>query len=515
MEARLIERWGTRGGTPIRRFWSERSSRAENAADPDRRHSLDGYGALWLLLAIASVAVVVAPDPPVAVRNAPLALAIAVFNAAVGLALLQVGLQRFGIFGRPLDLCAGLAFGTLALADLLARLLPSLAGGGASERATSLALLLLIRLVAVGLVLGGLCYPHSTVKPGARAGLAVRLGAILGATAAAGAAAVLTRPGWLPSGIGEGGRGLPDASWLLAGNGLIAVALLVANVGCAAVSRRLTDPHVGPIRISLMMLFLAQAHALLVVPVEGGDVGSGDVLRLAAYLVLLVGLAARLPGEIAASAASAERLRLSRELHDGLAQQLALLHLRLCQAAAPDRPAERREHDLAAAHWLVEAALLEARQSIVALRTGRVPWTEFVEAMRAIGDEFAENLGLAIDTLGDAEGPTLEAELRVDLLRIAHEAFSNALRHGRATRAEVALRARPDRLEMHVRDNGRGFGPEPNPGRDGVGLRSARERIEQRGGVLAIGSAPDGGAVLSIVLPLTPWRRLSPGRAAR
>lgn len=476
------------------------------------------YAALLFLLAAASAAVVLTPDIPVAVHNPPLALATAMLAAAVGLALLQLGLQRFSVLGHRLDLFCGLAFGTLALANLVVRVLQPIAGVEPVGVETTLAMLLLSRVIAVAMFLVGLDQASAVVASGARARMALRLSAAVAASIALGWGAILRASERLPAAVDGRARRLLEAGvpvidvlagqepWLPFLSGLIALAMLVASLGYLVVARRVDDPHVATLALALLLLFFSQGHALLFPPVDTNYVGTGDAFRFAAYLVLLFGLVARLGGEIAESAARAERLRLSRELHDGLAQQLSLLHLCLARAAAADRPTEQRASDLEAARRLVEGALLEARQEIVTLRSGSVSWAEFTRTVENLADQFALNHEVEVEAFADRDGPALATELQADLLRIVHEAFSNAVRHGAATRIEVALCVRPGELEMRVRDDGRGFDPGRAGQRVGVGLRSFHERLERRGGALALDVAPGGGTMLRIRLPLASVR---------
>jgi hypothetical protein len=106
-------------------------------------------------------------------------------------------------------------------------------------------------------------------------------------------------------------------------------------------------------------------------------------------VVLLFSLVARIGQEIGEREGREERMRLSRELHDGLAQQLSLLYMRIDRADELKRTPERRQQDLEAARRLVEAALMEVRQAITALRRGTIAWEEFDRTVRALADEFA------------------------------------------------------------------------------------------------------------------------------
>jgi len=96
----------------------------------------------------------------------------------------------------------------------------------------------------------------------------------------------------------------------------------------------------------------------------------------------------------------------------------------------------------------------------------------------------------------------VEAERRNSLLRILHEALTNAIRHGAAGRVLVRLSAGQDGLVLSIADDGCGFdvGSAITPG-GGLGLTSMSERAELLGGALSILSTPATGTTVEVVLP--------------
>lgn len=476
---------------------------------------LPWHAALWVALVGLSSVLLLMPSVPVAGRNPLLAVAIGTTAAFVGLALLQLGTLRFLAFGRRVDLFTGAGFGVLALVNLVVTADQVWRAAGLSSRAVAY-LFVFGDLLAAVLFVCGLFPPRSALLPAVRRTAMRRtgLGLVLAVTIAFGilAASGSTLPPALDGRAydllqnDQGGwirQSLPgQTAPLLLGNGAAAAFLLVAAVGYVAFSRRLADPQVGWLAAALTLLFFSQLHAFLFPRVALEYVSSADLLRLLAYVLLLFSLVTRLSGEIAERASRDERLRLSRELHDGLAQQLGLLNLRLNRAASPTRSAEARARDLESAKRLVEAASLEARQAITALRTGRVTWEELTRTVGTFTDEFAQNHEIAVQTTARGSALGISAELQAEVLRILHEAFSNAIRHGQATRLEVALDGQAHQLALIVSDNGRGFDPCSPEANAGVGLHSMRERVERRGGSLVVAAAPGQGAALHVRFPL-------------
>ena len=483
-------------------------------ADREGAPGVRRYAVLWLLLLAVSAVVVPVDALPVAAPNPLLAVAVATLAGVIGSVLVYLGTLRFLAFGRRLDLYAGAAFGVLALTNLGVRVIPPSTGVEPPHPDASLYLILLLRTLAAVLLLVGLVDRGVPVAPERRARRARLLGGSLVLAVPFNALGILAAGDWLWPAVAPGTRRLldegaviPDAlpgqePWLLLTNGLIGLAMLLATLGYTVQARRLGDPYLGAVATALTLLTFGQLHSILAPPVVLDYVSTADAFLLAAYLFLLFTLVAHLGRDLIAGAARDERLRLSRELHDGLMQHLGLLSLRLGRAADPGRAAAQRERDLEAARRVLDAAMLEARQAITVLRTGVVSWQEFQDALGGLVDEFG--LNHEVEVRFDARGmvDTLGAGLQADILRIVHEACSNAVRHGGATLIEVRLAARLDCLELCVRDDGRGFDPARAPDSTGVGLRSLEERLRRRGGALCLESEPGRGVTVRARVPL-------------
>ena len=89
-----------------------------------------------------------------------------------------------------------------------------------------------------------------------------------------------------------------------------------------------------------------------------------------------------------------------------------------------------------------------------------------------------------------------------NVFRIGQEALTNALKHSQGGQVEMILSFEPDRVELRIRDHGRGFDPSAaRPGPEGFGLTSMRERAEQIGGHVAINSRPGAGTEVILQAP--------------
>jgi signal transduction histidine kinase len=97
---------------------------------------------------------------------------------------------------------------------------------------------------------------------------------------------------------------------------------------------------------------------------------------------------------------------------------------------------------------------------------------------------------------------SLPQAVQQELLRIAQEAVSNAMRHAKPTVIRVSLRSSPPNLVLEVRDNGPGIASAGLKSREGFGLTSMRERAKKLNGTLEIRTAPGRGTSIVVLLPI-------------
>jgi signal transduction histidine kinase len=225
-------------------------------------------------------------------------------------------------------------------------------------------------------------------------------------------------------------------------------------------------------------------------------VGPSQGLGVFACALLLAAIARQeLSGRrrLASAAALAERQRVSRDLHDGLAQDLALIAAHSGEIA--------RSVD---SGYLVAAAarraLAHTRETISDLSVSRELSTR--EALEAVALEQRNRFGIEVD-VDAAPDDELSPAVREDVLRIAREAIGNAARHGRARTVVVSLTRREGGSELlRVHDDGCGItGGESSTVAEGFGLRAMRERAAGFGGALRIRSGNGSGTELEVTLP--------------
>ena len=218
---------------------------------------------------------------------------------------------------------------------------------------------------------------------------------------------------------------------------------------------------------------------------------------------------ARLYKEIESLATVQERERIAREMHDGLAQALAYLHLKLglLEERAPTNGLARIRPELGELKQLVWEAHQEVRQSIVGLRDSVSRSQELLPTLERFLRDFGAQHGIQVVLQAqDDRAPRLSAAAEAQLVRIIQGALTNVWKHAGATRAVVRVEGRGAHCEVSIHDGGCGFDPRTmGTGRpSGFGLQGMRERAERLGGSLAIESRPGEGTRVTVRLPGLP-----------
>jgi signal transduction histidine kinase len=197
-----------------------------------------------------------------------------------------------------------------------------------------------------------------------------------------------------------------------------------------------------------------------------------------------------------------ERNRLALELHDVVSQKLFSVMLTAEAAAAQlDRDPDAARAQLVRLGELSREALDELRSLILGLRPPELERDGLEGALRKelemLGHVHGLEIDLEVDGAGAAAGANGNGEREFAILRIAHEALNNAVRHARADRVTVRLSQRPDVVTVEVGDDGVGFDPQSAEVRSRhLGLTSMEERARELGGRLEIRSAPGSGTTV-------------------
>lgn len=204
----------------------------------------------------------------------------------------------------------------------------------------------------------------------------------------------------------------------------------------------------------------------------------------------------RLFSEVRALATMEERRRLAREIHDGIAQEIASLGYVVDEIAAEETDQEQRRR-ISALREELSRLVSELRLSIFDLRSDVQPHTGLGAALSSYVRQVGASSGLTVHLVLDESTDRLGVETETELLRIAQEAITNARKHSQARNLWVTCRVAPPYAYLRIADDGRGLG---SPRVDSYGLDIMRERAGRLGVELRVRERRGGGTVVEISL---------------
>lgn len=209
-----------------------------------------------------------------------------------------------------------------------------------------------------------------------------------------------------------------------------------------------------------------------------------------------------------------ERLRIARELHDGISQNLVGVRYAIDLARRKVPPDNRAAAEaIGKGAMALNDAIKEVRRISHDLRPRVLDDLGLTAALEALTASFSERTGIPAALESVAFKNMLVPEARVALYRVAQEALTNIERHAGATRVAIRFSSHDDRVQMEITDNGRGFSSpaadKGGLGGQGLGLRNMQERMTHFGGRLEVESSARG-TVLRAVLPITAMKDRRP-----
>ncbi len=255
--------------------------------------------------------------------------------------------------------------------------------------------------------------------------------------------------------------------------------------------------------------------AIVTLAVSGGEerplrIGDAETLSSLASQAAIAIENDRLQAELRELAVRGERERIARELHDGLAQVLGYVNTKsqaVEELLAADRVPEARNQlaELAAA---ARSIYVDVREAILGLSSPVAPAGGLVAALRAYGRRFAEASKLAVRVDATAVTGHLDLDPAVDdeIFRIVREALTNVRKHAAARRVTIRVAVEDEQLVVEIEDDGRGFDPvtmsATSTDRTRFGLAGIRERAAAVGGRVEWRSAPGGGTIVHVAVPM-------------
>lgn len=204
--------------------------------------------------------------------------------------------------------------------------------------------------------------------------------------------------------------------------------------------------------------------------------------------------AALLFGQLRDAATSEERRRLAREMHDGMAQEIASMGYFVDGLVASAESAEQAAQ-LQLLRDSITSVVAEVRRSVLTLRSAVDASESLGAAIGGIARHLSALSGVPIKVTVDEGTVRLRPEVEAELMRITQEALNNAVRHAQASLIEVVCMVNPPDVAITVRDNGRGLQGRRS---DSHGLEIMAERARLVGATLDIGNHPDGGTMVAV-----------------
>jgi len=451
------------------------------------------YPALAVLASGVVITVLVAGSPSFrfAYENTQGRMTLETTAALIGLFTVVLLVARFSASGsmRDLGLAGGLGF--LVAVNLCYSVIPLAAGATPGRQFTTWAPLV-ARLFGSALLAGAAFLPAQRLARPKIAGAWLAV-ALLTTLVAIGVSVEVVK-GRLPAGLNPPPTSSVTVSLdepVISALQLVSLTLYaLAAFGLARRCRGDSDELYVWLSIGMALACCAALNYVLYPSLYSNWLYTGDAFRLASGLAFLVGAIREIRRywlDATKSAVLEERRRIARDLHDGIAQELAFI---------ARRAVRMQEDGSELIHAAADRALAETRRTLAVLS-------------RPLDEPFPDVLARAVD-VARTRGPTpvhlevdehlvLAADVREGLTMIAREAVSNAARHARATAIHVAVDQQTEHARLLVSDDGEGF--DANAPTQGYGLRIMRERAAAIGGRFRLVTEPGDGTMVEVTVP--------------
>jgi signal transduction histidine kinase len=410
--------------------------------------------------------------------------------ALIGLFTVVLLVARFSASAsmRDLGLAGGLGF--LVAANLCYSVIPLAAGATPGHQFTTWAPLL-ARLFGSALLAAASFLPTGRLARPKVVGVGLAF-ALLTLLVVIGASVELVK-GNLPAGLNPPPMSSVTVSFdepVISVLQLVSLSLYgLAAVGLGRRCRSASDELYVWLSIGMALACCAALNYVLYPSLYSKWLYTGDAFRLASGLAFLVGAIReirRLWLDATKSAVLEERRRIARDLHDGIAQELAFI---------ARRAVRMQGHSSELIHAAADRALAETRRTLAVLSR---PLDEPFPQVLARVVDVARTRGTTPVRLEVEEHLVLASDVREGLTMIAREAVSNAARHAGATAIYVAVERRTDATRLLVSDDGDGF--DASAPTQGYGLQIMRERAAAIGGHFTLVTEPGDGTTVEVTV---------------
>ncbi len=208
------------------------------------------------------------------------------------------------------------------------------------------------------------------------------------------------------------------------------------------------------------------------------------------------------------AAITEERTRIAREIHDGVAQDMSFLMLKveIMRKLLERGDGDQLEKELAEMRAALQNDVREVRRTIFALRPPDLEALGFLPALEKFIKEFGSAIDLKVRFKRTGDASALSPKLQTALFRLVQESLNNIRKHARASHVWIELVLTGEWASLLIRDDGRGFDPvkalDEARKRGSVGLIQMRERAERAGGSFQMETTPGKGTTVRVKLPI-------------
>jgi PAS domain S-box-containing protein len=199
----------------------------------------------------------------------------------------------------------------------------------------------------------------------------------------------------------------------------------------------------------------------------------------------------------------AERMRIARELHDGLSQNLLLIKNRAHLQMAGAKLSEEVREEFQGISNIASQAIAEVRQISRDLHPHQLDLLGLTRALRALIDNADESSEIDVSGKFDSADDLFPRESATNVYRIVQESLNNILKHSCAKAARISLERDVHEVQLRIEDDGCGFKAGRNGGGKGLGLKNIAERVRMLGGKMKLDSQPGNGTRIEITIPIS------------
>lgn len=199
-----------------------------------------------------------------------------------------------------------------------------------------------------------------------------------------------------------------------------------------------------------------------------------------------------------------ERIRIARELHDGVGQQISAVKLNMNAFADRIKDGEKNKEQYAAMIDMVDDAVKEVRSVSHNMMPNALIRFGLARAVREFIDKIAATGALKVDLQIIGLTDRLESTTETVLYRVMQETVSNIIKHAHASHISIQLIRDNDNLTMMIEDNGKGFDINKISESAGIGMKNIISRVEYLNGTVDFDSFPGRGTTVIVEIMVNP-----------